>query len=604
MPGILDYDKILDGFGPYSTSTYRKKLLGRNLPPPVSETLIHGGVSNLLQDIGTIINVPIFGVASENIPTHYNEDEKLFPIGEFYRDTQNVNLNKFTPLNSEYVSFDVTIPPNLGFPIPEWGGDIIRNPYPTSYISDVFQLVNNGDVKGVPFPFNVIDRYKQLNLKKETSLGLLGGESLEKDIIDKIAHVQARADDDDNVMETITPPMGNDGGVNIYVDRLRGNVQWFNALPDAAVGWQEYNSNSKNQEQLSKISKDLGGYSEPALSTEQRVNTLLTSTSLLQVRFLLDSLNENLFIPSYEDRRLMGTSNEGTNSRYYIGSERSTNRGATITQVFQSNEFNEDASTSDPASLQTTTIDEKFFWTTGNQIPFNDKTLLAKTQTLLDEHPDGVWINQTKKYYKDKSTGRLISRGSAISKLSFIEAAFNGAFCRVWTVSDQYNYLKAIRNTGLFTSPDNTLPGFSVSSKNASLSVLGDNGIVKTHPTKEDSTTTFKKYMLSLENLAWTDNLADLPLSEIGPGDILSGTKGRIMWFPPYDLTFDENLSSNWTKTDFIGRGEPVYPVREPGQYHRQARRLPRRLHEWSAGRLRREPSSLSSRLRWQHRRG
>jgi hypothetical protein len=59
--------------------------------------------------------------------------------------------------------------------------------------------------------------------------------------------------------------------------------------------------------------------------------------------------------------------------------------------------------------------------------------------------------------------------------------------------------------------------------------------------------------MFSLENLAWADNLADLPLSEIGPGDPISGTKGRMMWFPPYDLKFDENTSANWTTTEFIG---------------------------------------------------
>ena len=61
--------------------------------------------------------------------------------------------------------------------------------------------------------------------------------------------------------------------------------------------------------------------------------------------------------------------------------------------------------------------------------------------------------------------------------------------------------------------------------------------------------------MLSLENLAWADNLADLPLNEIGPGDILSCNKGRIMWFPPYDLRFDESVAAIWNKTDFIGRG-------------------------------------------------
>ena len=65
--------------------------------------------------------------------------------------------------------------------------------------------------------------------------------------------------------------------------------------------------------------------------------------------------------------------------------------------------------------------------------------------------------------------------------------------------------------------------------------------------------------MLSLENLAWSDNLADLPMQEIGPGDLLSGRKGRIMWFAPYDLSFDETTTANWTETQFLGRGEPLY---------------------------------------------
>jgi hypothetical protein len=86
-----------------------------------------------------------------------------------------------------------------------------------------------------------------------------------------------------------------------------------------------------------------------------------------------------------------------------------------------------------------------------------------------------------------------------------------------------------------------------------------DNGIPKYHPVLADSSTTRKKFMLSIENLAWADNLADLPLSEIGPGDILNGNKGRIMWFPPYELTFDEGTTANWNKNEFIGRSEPVY---------------------------------------------
>jgi hypothetical protein len=64
--------------------------------------------------------------------------------------------------------------------------------------------------------------------------------------------------------------------------------------------------------------------------------------------------------------------------------------------------------------------------------------------------------------------------------------------------------------------------------------------------------------MFSLENLAWADDHSALLDCETGPGDQL-GKKGRIMWFPPYDLSVTENNSVNWDSTNFIGRGEPIY---------------------------------------------
>jgi hypothetical protein len=268
-------------------------------------------------------------------------------------------------------------------------------------------------------------------------------------------------------------------------------------------------------------------------------------------------LNHNGYRPNYTDSRFPGTSDSGINSRYYIGTEKNTNRGSLITKKFLNEDFNgNDIGTS---TSKRTDIDNKFLWATGGENNFNEKTLLYKTQQIVNNNGDDVFINQTKKYFKDKDSGKIISRGNSISSLELIDAAQNGNFCRVWTVNDNYNYLNAIRNRGLFSSPDKSLKGFSVTNEKASLSVLMENGIPKYHPVANDSKTTLKKYMLSLENLAWTDNLSDLPLNEIGPGDILSGNKGRIMWFAPYDLSFDESSSANWTKTEFIGRGEPVY---------------------------------------------
>ena len=558
MPGILNQTLHTTSFGITTTKDLRNTLLGRNLPPPVTNTLIEGGLQSYLPDPQnrTVIDVPIFGTQDENIPVHYDPNEQLFPVGEFLRDTQNVNFNTYKPLNDNYIPFNVIVPPHLGYPLPAWGGALTVGPYPISYNSDRFDLINKGDKVGVRYPYPLLEHYGSLTFAKETPLGLRGGESLQSAISEKVSQIEEEANPD-------TPSTGSitvDPNINIvdnFINQMTGSELFYNSLPNGAVGWQEFNSNNKGD--LSKVDDSLGGYIEPTLTTESRVNELLTRTSNTQIGFLFTLLDKNLYVPTYEDRRNVGTSLEGTNSRYYIGSEKTTNRGATITQVFQSSDLNGDASEDPLDVVQSTTVDDSFFWRTGNQNPFNEKSILSKTQKLVDDHPNGVWINQTKKYFKDKVENKLISRGSAMSRLSLIEAESNGNFCRVWTVTDQYNYLNAIRNTGLFTSDDVSKPGFSVTSTNASLSVLSDNGFVKTHPTKEDSTTTFKKFMLSLENLAWNDNLADLPMSEIGPGDILSNTKGRIMWFPPYDLGFDENVSANWTKNDFIGRGEPVF---------------------------------------------
>ena len=64
-----------------------------------------------------------------------------------------------------------------------------------------------------------------------------------------------------------------------------------------------------------------------------------------------------------------------------------------------------------------------------------------------------------------------------------------------------------------------------------------------------------RKYMFSLENLAWRDTaqFTDLPNCEKG----FNG--GRVMWFPPYDITFTDDTTANWTTHQFLGRPEPIY---------------------------------------------
>ena len=68
-----------------------------------------------------------------------------------------------------------------------------------------------------------------------------------------------------------------------------------------------------------------------------------------------------------------------------------------------------------------------------------------------------------------------------------------------------------------------------------------------------------KKYMFSIENLAWRTSsrpgftVQDLPSCERGPNG------GRVMWFPPYDMKVSEQNSADWTTNQFLGRPEPIY---------------------------------------------
>lgn len=86
------------------------------------------------------------------------------------------------------------------------------------------------------------------------------------------------------------------------------------------------------------------------------------------------------------------------------------------------------------------------------------------------------------------------------------------------------------------------------------------NGLVNITPTSYDEESEerikTKNCMFSIENLAWKDISKDkyyLSREQIGPFG------GRIMWFPPYGLTFSENISTNWNTNTFIGRGENIY---------------------------------------------
>lgn len=191
--------------------------------------------------------------------------------------------------------------------------------------------------------------------------------------------------------------------------------------------------------------------------------------------------------------------------------------------------------------------------------PFKKKSLLYRTQNLVNQ--GNAFLDLSKKEFVENIDGesRIISRGDAITASKTYtdddgKEIQQGEYFRVWTKQRGYNRLdRTLRHRGL----DN----------GDTRSVLNQNGIPNYAPTIREADgrnglindAVIKRYMFSIENLAWNDYMDDLPECEQGPGDPVTGVRGRIMWFPPYDLNFDENVSVQWEGHNFIGRGEKIY---------------------------------------------
>lgn len=203
---------------------------------------------------------------------------------------------------------------------------------------------------------------------------------------------------------------------------------------------------------------------------------------------------------------------------------------------------------------------------------FKKKNLLAKTQMLFDDLGmknivSGFGdINPSMKATQINTVnGGGISKGSAVlSGVKFTEDGYYtgeldtpvNTYCRTWTTKLRYDAVtNLIRSSGL-----NTTVPYRFQTQN---STLDQYGFPKVAPYVTDKISTVggkpTNYMFSIENLAWADKFYELLPVEIGPGDLLTGKRGRIMWFPPYNIQFSENAAVSWESNNFIGRGETVY---------------------------------------------
>ena len=250
--------------------------------------------------------------------------------------------------------------------------------------------------------------------------------------------------------------------------------------------------------------------------------------------------------------------------------------------------------------------DEDLRYSYVQQDNFKEGSILWKTQKLLDNSDTQSGINlaieQTKTKFYDGMT--LYSKGSAVitpnvqaktdkqgnkigntyvvpgvnkttGKRDAGDMNANSEFCRTWTkirpymgITNAMKYSELIRlernsvmdrygNYNIFPSTLNVNKN-----TNKQQSIFEKYGV-----SNNINEVTAKKYMFSLENLAWRDSAyltqtgrygqnggdGSLPNSQRGPNG------GRVMWFPPYDLKFTDDSSANWTTHQFLGRSEPIY---------------------------------------------
>ncbi len=297
---------------------------------------------------------------------------------------------------------------------------------------------------------------------------------------------------------------------------------------------------------LSKISETIGDVSginlpineiNPVAELNKLVNsntTTLTSmnnrilnTGRGQVLALFKNLKENKYIPAYNDTRTNDGPINGDKTTYSELVE--TFNGIPNREVIYS-ELN-------PTEGSILAKTKKVFESDNTKIKLDGFGYIQNNDSEVEQ---GVNFNGTK----------VISKGSGIKSREGLlgEIDPEKSFGRVFNVKRQNKFVNTLQKSfGLFNEDYK------------GLSVLGSNGFVKVGPKPTNNT---KKYMFSIENLAWDGYTKDLPENEVGPGDLFNGTKGRIMWFPPYDITITDNSSVNIENTDIIGRGEPIYTYR------------------------------------------
>ena len=199
-----------------------------------------------------------------------------------------------------------------------------------------------------------------------------------------------------------------------------------------------------------------------------------------------------------------------------------------------------------------------------NEAFANNKYKTMISRFCIDVDDDDNEIQSAKSVYG-------ISHGrNLLKKTETYNNGYLNPYCRVWTNHHEYStYGRLIRpfnedengfTTQASTGKSKGLDLFRSTSGSTLLdeySVLDFNtNTIRFSPTSNNDgeyNKDVKRCMFSIENLAWKGQTKYLLEEQKGPFG------GRIMWFPPYGLTFNENTNVDWASHSFIGRGEKIY---------------------------------------------
>jgi hypothetical protein len=225
-------------------------------------------------------------------------------------------------------------------------------------------------------------------------------------------------------------------------------------------------------------------------------------------------------------------------------------------------------------------LDQEYNLVSGNyernestNVTFKEGSILDDTQRLVESADNvsgiarlkhvGNAMNQVSKVFNDGY--KEITKGSKV--LSYVDnttgAEAGIEYCRIFTKdTPYYTYADLQKTDGITTSGRRFVNSIFDNTYNLNIAPLKNPGSTNILPNAKGDLHA-KKYMFSIENLAWRTSSRpgytydDLPVCEKGPNG------GRVMWFPPYNLKFSDSSSPSFGATTFLGRPEPIYTYKE-----------------------------------------